>query len=113
MNIHVHTAEGIATICGDVLYDINDQLVEPFREIHDAEPQHHRQPRPVEARRKGARSRSCVNSSRFLLPVHDRPCQIEGGKVVGRPAGLVPGPIVQSLSEAPLVPGLSTAKGPR
>ena len=24
MNLHVHTAEGIATICGDVLYDIND-----------------------------------------------------------------------------------------
>ena len=38
MNIHVHTAEGIATICGDVIYDINDQIVEPFREIHDAEP---------------------------------------------------------------------------
>ena len=38
MNLHVHTAEGIATICGDVLYDINDQLVDPFREIHDAEP---------------------------------------------------------------------------
>src|SRR5277367_951645 len=39
MNIHVHTAEGVATICGDVLYDINDQLVEPFRQTQDAEPQ--------------------------------------------------------------------------
>jgi hypothetical protein len=28
----------VATICGDVLYDINDQLVEPFREISDMEP---------------------------------------------------------------------------
>ena len=38
MNVHVHTAEGVATICGDVLYDINDQVVEPFRENNDGEP---------------------------------------------------------------------------
>src|SRR6201987_6253014 len=38
MNIHVHTAHGIATICGDVIYDFNDQIVTPFNEIHDAEP---------------------------------------------------------------------------
>ena len=38
MNIHVHTADGIATICGDVIYDFNDQIVTPFNEIHDAEP---------------------------------------------------------------------------
>ena len=38
MNIHVHTADGIATICGDVIYDINDQIVDPFHEIQDAEP---------------------------------------------------------------------------
>ena len=38
MNVIVKTAEGDATICGDVLYDINDQLVEPFHEISDMEP---------------------------------------------------------------------------
>src|SRR5947199_9591737 len=38
MNIHVHTADGIATICGDVIYDINDQIVMPFNEITDWEP---------------------------------------------------------------------------
>src|SRR6201993_4104476 len=38
MNIHVHTADGIATICGDVIYDFNDQIVTPFNEIHDAKP---------------------------------------------------------------------------
>jgi hypothetical protein len=37
MNIHVHTGEGVATLCIDVLYDIDDRLVEPFRQIHDAE----------------------------------------------------------------------------
>jgi hypothetical protein len=29
MNVHVETAEGRATICGDVIYDFNDQIVEP------------------------------------------------------------------------------------
>jgi hypothetical protein len=29
--------------------------------------------------------------------VHDRPCKIEGGQVVGRLHDQVPGPIVQSL----------------
>jgi hypothetical protein len=30
MNVHVETAEGRATICGDVIYDFKDQIVEPF-----------------------------------------------------------------------------------
>ena len=38
MNIIVETADGIATICGDVIYDFNDQIVTPFNEIHDWEP---------------------------------------------------------------------------
>ena len=32
MNVHVHTAEGIATICGDVIYDFDDEIVEPFHD---------------------------------------------------------------------------------
>jgi len=31
MNVHVHTADGVATICGDVIHDFNDQIIEPFR----------------------------------------------------------------------------------
>ena len=38
MNVHVHTAEGIATICGDVIYDFHDQIIEPFHEIGWMEP---------------------------------------------------------------------------
>ena len=38
MNVIVETAEGLATICGDVIYDFNDQIVEPFHEISDMEP---------------------------------------------------------------------------
>jgi hypothetical protein len=38
-----------------------------------------------------------VASSRFVLPIHDRPAMIEAGQVVGRLQDSVPGPIVQSL----------------
>jgi glyoxylase-like metal-dependent hydrolase (beta-lactamase superfamily II) len=38
MNVIVKTNEGDANICGDVIYDINDQIVEPFHEIGDLEP---------------------------------------------------------------------------
>jgi glyoxylase-like metal-dependent hydrolase (beta-lactamase superfamily II) len=96
MNVIVKTAEGTATICGDVLYDINDQLVDPFHEIHDAEPRttgNH----GTSKRAEKAAIKKLVNSSRFLLPVHDRPCKIEAGNVVGRLQDQVPGPIVQSL----------------
>src|SRR5258708_6296520 len=95
MNIHVHTAEGVATICGDVLYDINDQLVEPFRQIHDAEPQTTGNHGLSKRAEKGA-IKKLGNNPRFLLPVHDRPCRIESGVVTGRLQDSVPGPIVQS-----------------
>ena len=85
----------MATICGDVLYDINDQLVEPFRQTHDAEPQTTGNHGLSKRAEKGA-IKKLVNNARFLLPVHDRPCRIEGGVVTGRLQDCVPGPIVQS-----------------
>ena len=98
MNIHVHTADGIATICGDVIYDINDQIVTPFNEIHDAEPRttgNH----GTSKRAEKAAIKKLLSNSRYLLPVHDRPAKIEGGVVVGRLHDQVPGPVVQSLPQ--------------
>ena len=97
MNIHVHTAEGVATICGDVIYDINDQIVEPFHQIHDAEPQTTGNHGLSKRAEKGA-IKKLLSSSRFLLPVHDRPAKIEGSVVVARLQDQVPGPIVQSVA---------------
>src|SRR5437667_2851624 len=98
MNIHVHTADGIATICGDVIYDINDQIVTPLNEIHDAEPRttgNH----GTSKRAEKAAIKKLLSNSRYLLPVHDRPAKIEGGTVVGRLHDQVPGPVVQSLPQ--------------
>src|ERR1700745_415902 len=75
MNIHVHTADGIATICGDVIYDFNDQIVTPFNEIHDAEPR----TTGTHGTSKRAEKRAIkklLSSSRYLRPVHDRPGEI-------------------------------------
>jgi glyoxylase-like metal-dependent hydrolase (beta-lactamase superfamily II) len=96
MNVHVHTADGIATICGDVIYDFNDQVVEPFHEIGDQEPRttgNH----GVSKRDEKAQIKKLLSNARYLLPVHDRPAKIEHGFVTGRLHDLVPGPVVQSL----------------
>ncbi|HVA39905.1 MAG TPA: N-acyl homoserine lactonase family protein, partial [Candidatus Binataceae bacterium] len=38
MNILVDTAEGRACICGDIIYDVNDQLVTPMWQVGEMEP---------------------------------------------------------------------------
>ncbi len=96
MNVIVKTNEGNATICGDVIYDINDQIIEPFHEISDMEPRvtgNHSNTK----RQEKAAIKKVIASSRFVLPVHDRPALIEAGQVVGRLQDVVPGPVVQSL----------------
>jgi len=96
MNIHVETAEGTATICGDVIYDFNDQVVNPYHEIHAHEPRvtgNH----AVSKRHEKAAIKKLLNNAKFLLPVHDKPAKIEGDQVVGRLDMAVPGPVVQSL----------------
>ena len=96
MNIHVETAEGRATICGDVIYDIQNQIVEPFHQIHANEPQvtgNH----AGSKRSEKAAIKKLLNSSKFLLPVHDKPARAEQGQIVGRLDMAVPGPITQTV----------------
>lgn len=96
MNVHVQTAEGRATICGDVIYDINSQIVEPFRQTQDNEPQvtgnHAGSKRAEEAAIK-----KLLNSSDFLLMVHDKPAKVVDKQIAGRLDMQVPGPMVSSL----------------
>ena len=96
MNVIVQTAEGVANICGDVIYDFNDQIVTPLNEISDMEPRVTGNHGTTKRQEKAAIKKVLANS-RFVLPIHDQPALIEGGRVVGRLQGSVPGPIVQSL----------------
>ena len=96
MNVHVQTAEGRATICGDVIYDVNTQIVEPFRQMQDHEPQvtgNHAGSKRAEK----AAIKKLLNSSDFLLMVHDKPAKVADKQIAGRLDMQVPGPMVSSL----------------
>ena len=93
MNVHVETAEGRATICGDVIYDFNDQIVNLSRT-------HHNEPAPPATTANTKREERCdqrpLSGSRFLLPVNDSGQDRE--RQVWRGDMAVRGPIVHHAS---------------
>jgi hypothetical protein len=48
-------------------------------------------------RSEKAAIKKLLNSSKFLLPVHDKAAKIERGQVVGRLDYAVPGPVSQTV----------------
>lgn len=106
MNILVETAEGTACICGDVIYNVQYQVVEPFVEKLALEPaptgNHGMNKREVKAAVKRALQFA------FVLPAHDRPAKVEHGKVVGRLHDTVPGPVQPLESVQEIVVGKDT-----
>jgi glyoxylase-like metal-dependent hydrolase (beta-lactamase superfamily II) len=93
MNILVDTDEGVACICGDVIYDIDNQVVSPFLEVLDQEA-HPTGNQGTSKREEKAAVRKALNSGRFILPIHDRPALVERTRVVGRLLESVPGPVI-------------------
>ena len=96
MNVHVETAEGRATICGDVIDDIQDQIVEPFR-LYFAQEIQVTGNHAGSKRAEKAAVKKLLSTSTFLLPVHDRPAKVVQGQIVGRLGMEVPGPITQTV----------------
>jgi glyoxylase-like metal-dependent hydrolase (beta-lactamase superfamily II) len=91
MNILVETAEGTACICGDVIYDIQNQIVEPWHQVLAFEPQttgNH----TLTKRGEKAAIKKALNSGTFVLPIHDFPARVDRGRVVARLKDEVPGP---------------------
>ena len=92
MNILVETADGTACICGDVIYDIQNQMIDPIYQVLDYEPQSTGN-QGTSKRHERAAIKKALNSGTFLLPIHDYPARIEHGRVVSRFVGdSVPGP---------------------
>jgi glyoxylase-like metal-dependent hydrolase (beta-lactamase superfamily II) len=90
MNVLVETAQGTACICGDVIYDIQNQIVEPWHQVLAYEPQttgNH----TMTKRSEKAAIKKALNCD-FVLPLHDFPARVEGGRVVARLKQEVPGP---------------------
>jgi len=91
MNILVETGAGTACICGDVIYDIQNQIVEPWHQVLAYEPQttgNH----GLTKRGEKAAIKKALNSGTFVLPIHDHPARVEYGRVVARLDRSVPGP---------------------
>src|SRR4051795_8821007 len=93
MNVLVDTDEGVACICGDVVYDVNFQLVDPHLQRMALDP-------AVTGNHGGSKReektaiRRAIKDARFILPAHDRPAVIERGRVVGRTYDRVPGELI-------------------
>lgn len=96
MNVVVETADGLANICGDVIYDFQDQIIEPVHQDQFMEPQVTGNHSGSKRAEKGA-IKKLLNNYKYLLPIHDKPAMIEHQQVVGRLEMQVPGPISQTL----------------
>ena len=95
MNVLIETDEGTACICGDVIYDVANQLIDPFWQIMYMDPAL-TGIQATSKRQEKAAIRKAVNSGRFVLPEHDRPAVIEHGRVVGRLFDSVPGKVIEN-----------------
>ena len=92
MNILVPTAEGVACLCGDIVYDLQNAVIDPYHVGLDREPQttgNH----GLRKREEKAAIKKALNSGSFFLTGHDYPARVEHGRVVARLVeGSVPGP---------------------
>lgn len=92
MNVLVDTDEGTACICGDVIYDIQNQIVEPIYQVLEFDPQVTGNHSNTKRAEKAAIKKALQNT--FVLPIHDPPARIDlkTGRVVARLSESVPGP---------------------
>src|SRR2546421_7815635 len=103
MNVLVETNQGRACICGDVIYDIQNQIVEPLYQILEIEPQPTGNHATTKREEKAAVKKALQNA--FVLPVHDYPARLEAGRVGARPTEAGPGPGGPGGMELPRPPG--------
>ena len=91
MNVLVDTDEGTACICGDVIYDIGNQLVDPMLQVLDFEPAttgNH----GMTKRQEKAAIKKALDSGDYVIPIHDFPARVTHGRVLSRLGRAVPGP---------------------
>src|SRR2546430_15611318 len=99
MTVLVETNQGRACICGDVIYDIQNQIVEPLYQILEIEPQPTGNHATTKREEKAAVKKALQNA--FVLPVHDYPARLEAGGGGGRLGGAGPGPEEAGKMKAP------------
>jgi glyoxylase-like metal-dependent hydrolase (beta-lactamase superfamily II) len=93
MFVRVRTDGGVATICSDVVYDVQDQLVRPMR-TPPGEPEiSNNTTWPLEAER--AAIQRALAGTALLFPSHCSAARVSGGRVIAvldrLPSGAAPG----------------------
>jgi glyoxylase-like metal-dependent hydrolase (beta-lactamase superfamily II) len=92
MNIIVSlTDDERACICGDVIYDVHNQIVDPIYQVLDYEPQSTGN-QSTSKRQERAAIKRALNSGDYVIPIHDFPARVEHGRVLARLEHSVPGP---------------------
>jgi glyoxylase-like metal-dependent hydrolase (beta-lactamase superfamily II) len=100
LSVLVETDAGVANICGDVVYTVQDSLVDRIGQLQALEPQTSNNFSTANVAEKAAIKRA-LETGRFLLPSHDRQgAVVEHGRVVGRVGSTVPGPVLPLQAEA-------------
>jgi hypothetical protein len=81
-------------MCGDIVYDLQNAVIDPYHVSLDREPQttgNH----AMTKRQEKAAIKKALNSGTFFLTGHDYPARLEHGRIVARLVeGSVPGPEV-------------------
>lgn len=93
INVFVETSEGIACLCGDVIQDVEAQVVAPPFQVNHREPRMAGNSAVSQADDRSA-MKALLGHASWLLPAHEKGFRIEQGRVVGRLSGAkAPGPV--------------------
>jgi glyoxylase-like metal-dependent hydrolase (beta-lactamase superfamily II) len=91
MNVIVELANGEqACICGDVIYDVHNQIVDPTWQVLDFEPAvtgNH----GLTKRQEKAAIKNALGSGDYVIPIHDFPARVRNGRVLSRLGHAIPG----------------------
>ncbi|UYY58053.1 N-acyl homoserine lactonase family protein [Sphingomonas sp. S2-65] len=93
ISILVETDGGLANICGDIAYNLTDQIIEPILDqaAHEPTITANRAMSTLEEKRA---IKKALAGSRFLLPSHDAPALIEGGRIAGLALDAISNPAI-------------------
>jgi len=94
-NVLVETADGVACICGDLIYSVQEQIIRPALQLHHEYRTTGTFDVPLAQER--AAVKKVMMTGRWVLPMHDQPVKVgRNGMVLGHLVGtLLPGPVAQ------------------
>ena len=83
ISVLVDTAEGIANISGDVVYNLQGSLIDPFLDSLNPGDPTITGNRAMSTLEEKTAIKKALAGVRFMLPSHDVPALVQGGRVTG------------------------------